>query len=41
MRSHFNTAVLAALVLVAFAPSALAVEVGERAPKFNLSSISS
>ena len=39
MCSHFKSAVLAALLLVMFAPAALAVEVGQSAPKFNLSSV--
>lgn len=39
MRSRNKILSLAALLLVVFAPSALAVEVGQRAPKFNLSAV--
>ncbi len=39
MRSRIKIVTFAALLLLAFAPSALAVEVGQRAPKFSLSSI--
>lgn len=39
MRSQNQIAALAALLLLVFAPSALAVEVGQRAPKFSLSAV--
>ena len=39
MRSRNQIAALAALLLMFFAPAALAVEVGQRAPKFSLASV--
>ncbi len=39
MRSRLYFAVLTTFLLAAFAPAALAVEVGQRAPKFSLSAV--
>ena len=39
MRSRIQIAAFAALLLIVFTPAAFAVEVGQRAPKFSLSSV--